>query len=272
MELSRCSTCEKLQGTCLCSGCKKYFCMPDFRSHRVGLANEMDSIISDRDSIQDRINKSSENLVDNNRLLLEITEWEEETVRKVRKTAELVRQQVTALQNSKQQEIKIQLDKISKDLIHMKETEDFVEPDLSRLRQNIQQLNQDLNLLNQPQTIELCTEGSNKINWDRLIYVQEPSKSTNNRSNSDNTESKRSGRIRNVRLTAPSVWDDDMERNNVSVKRLPFGTLFKRPSASAKLTNRNNRIQASPLWDQAENDDFSWSQSSPRTYSSEEEW
>lgn len=231
MESIRCSTCEKRQGTCLCSGCKKYFCMQDFKSHRNSLGNEMDSVISDRDSVQDKLNKSSDNLAAENHLLLKITEWEEEIVRKVRETANLVRQQVLNLQQAKQEEIKNQLNKMSKELIEMKETEDFVEPDLSRLRLHIQQLDQDLNSLAQPNGIRLYTTESNIINWNRLIYIEETSKSTNNRSSSINTKGKKLARmVADPRDMESLIWDDDTILNNIPTKRLSIATLTKRPS------------------------------------------
>jgi hypothetical protein len=80
---------------------------------------------------------------------------------------------VKQILNSKRIEITTQFETLSQELVQRKETEDFVETDLAQLRQKIQQLNQNLKSLNQPPAIELHTEQSDKIVWNRLIYVEE---------------------------------------------------------------------------------------------------
>lgn len=63
----------------------------------------------------------------------------------------------------------------SKELVHMKETEEFVHDDLTRFQQMIQDLNQDLKQLAYPSSVELRTEQSNQIVWNRLIYIEQKS-------------------------------------------------------------------------------------------------
>ena len=181
---TRCSMCEKGHGACLCAGCKKYFCVKDFRSHRTGLSNEMDILVVNRNDLQEKMNKIAQTKYACNPLLVQIKEWERNTIDKVKVTAELARQHVKQILNSKRNQISTQFKVLSKELIEMKETEDFVESDLTRLHEKINQLNQDLTSLNQPPTIELHIQKSEKTAWDRLIYVEDKSTDTAEQNNS----------------------------------------------------------------------------------------
>jgi chromosome segregation ATPase len=147
--------------------------MKDFRSHRDALFNEMDVIIGDRNNLQDKLNKASQDKDSSRPLLAQIDEWQQQTIEKVKETAEQARQQVKKISNSKRVKITTHFETLSKELVQLKETEDFVEHDLARFRQKISQLNQDLTLLSQPRAIELHMEQSDKIVWSRLIYVEE---------------------------------------------------------------------------------------------------
>ncbi len=169
----QCSICDKGQGTCLCTGCKKYFCVRDFRSHRGTLFNEMDVIVCDRNNLQEEINKASQHGDSGSHLLAQIDQWQNDIIEKVKEAAEQARKQVKQILNSKRIEITTQFETLSQELVQRKETEDFVETDIAQLRQKIQQLNQNLKSLNQPPAIGLRTEQSDKIVWNRLIYVEE---------------------------------------------------------------------------------------------------
>ena len=55
----------------------------------------------------------------------------------------------------------------------LQESEDYVEHDLERLNQKINQFKLDVKQSTQPTTIQLHTEQSDQINWATLIYVEE---------------------------------------------------------------------------------------------------
>jgi chromosome segregation ATPase len=172
----QCSMCEKGTGKYFCIGCEEYFCKKDFHNHREILNNELDGFVEDRNTLQEKIAKATQQKNILSPLLLQIDDWQKKMIENVKQAAEQARQHVIRMLNSKQIEINSKFEKFSQELINLKETEDFVEPDLKRLKQTINQLNQDLKHLAQPPEIELHVEESQSVAWDRLIYVVEKTK------------------------------------------------------------------------------------------------
>ncbi|CAF1110123.1 unnamed protein product [Adineta steineri] len=170
---NQCSTCQKPTGIILCTGCDGYFCTKDFRGHRELLFTEMEKLVEERNKVKEEINKPTNANDTNNPLIEEINAWEKITIEKVRQTAEQMRQQANQLMNSKSVKITNEFRSFSEELANMKETEDYVEHDLARLKQKIDQFNEDLTQLSQGTRIELNKDESEKINWNRIIYVQE---------------------------------------------------------------------------------------------------
>ena len=168
---NRCFTCQKASGAYFCAGCKVYFCMKDLRNHHNQLLHELDVLVEDRNELHEQISKGAQQGHSVSGLLAQIDEWQKITVEKVKQAADRVRQQVSIIMNAKQTEITTKFETFSKELVHMKETEEFAHDDLTRLQQMIQDLNQDLKQLAHPPSVELRTEQSNQIDWNRLIYV-----------------------------------------------------------------------------------------------------
>jgi archaellum component FlaC len=163
--------CEKGTGIYHCTGCNKYFCKKDFHNHRETPNNKLYGYIEDRNALQEKIHKSNQQKNICSPLLLQIDDWQKETIEKVKEVAEQARQQVIQILKTKQTEITYEFEKFSHELIQLKETEDFAEEDLKRLKQTIKRLDQDLKQLARPLEIELHREESQKIAWNRLIYV-----------------------------------------------------------------------------------------------------
>jgi hypothetical protein len=154
--------------------------MKDFRTHREGLYTEMDGVVEERNKLQDAINKATQRNDQRSPLIAKINKWEETTIEKVKHVAAQARQQVVQLLNSKQVKITTEFQTFSQELAHLKETEDFVEHDLTRLKQMVEQFHQDLKQSVQPTNIVLRTEQSDGIDWNRIIYVEEKRAQTEN--------------------------------------------------------------------------------------------
>ncbi len=58
-------------------------------------------------------------------------------------------------------------------MIQRKESEDFVEDDLTRFKQKLRQVNENMKELAYPLTIVLNTKQTDQMKWTRLIYVEE---------------------------------------------------------------------------------------------------
>ena len=175
----RCSVCNKELGPMYCTGCNEYFCWKDFKTHREGMFTEMDKIVEERNRLQDAINNGAQHNDQQSPLIEQIDKWETITIKKVKQAAAEARQQALRLLDSKRMQITTEFKSFSQELGTLKESENYVEHDLTRLSQMINQFNQDLKQSTQPITIELHTEQSDKINWDSLIYVEEKQTFTN---------------------------------------------------------------------------------------------
>jgi hypothetical protein len=170
---NRCSVCSKELGPMHCTGCDAYFCKKDFKIHCEGMLAEMDKIVEERNHLQDEINKGTQDYNHNNPLIDQINKWRDITIEKVKQVAAQVCQEAIQLLNSKRPKINTEFKGFSEELAHLKETENYVEHDLARLNQKIDQFKQDLKQLTQPSTIKLYTEKSDGVDWNRLIYVKE---------------------------------------------------------------------------------------------------
>jgi archaellum component FlaC len=69
---------------------------------------------------------------------------------------------------------------LSRELIQLKESKEYLEQNIESLRKTMQRLNQDLRLFKEQNAIELNMEQSNRIAWDRMIYVKEKATHTTN--------------------------------------------------------------------------------------------
>ncbi|UJR27030.1 hypothetical protein I4U23_008334 [Adineta vaga] len=170
---NRCSVCHKGLGTSYCTGCGTCFCTKDFKTHRKALSNEMAGVITHRNTLRDRIERLIKSNDLHSPLLLQIDEWQEMMIEKVQLVAEQTRRQVTQLLNSKRTKLNENFTRFSYELNNLKETENFIEADLTRLKHKVHELNKELKHINEPITVELHTELSDQIIWDDLIYAKE---------------------------------------------------------------------------------------------------
>lgn len=181
--------CKKGRGTCLCNGCKACFCRKHFKDHQAKLLDELDKCIGDRDNLQEKINKADHHDGFVSPTLLQIDEWERLTIEKVTQVADQTRLQLTSLLISKRLDIATKFRKVSDELGQLKETEDFVEHDLVRLKEMICEIKQDCEHLAETSSIELHVEQSDQIDWSRLIYVAEKSAHSENNQDQQQTAS-----------------------------------------------------------------------------------
>jgi septal ring factor EnvC (AmiA/AmiB activator) len=134
---------------------------------------EMDKIVEERNRLQDEITNGIQHNDQQNPLIEQIDKWQKNTIEKIKQVAAQARQQASELLNAKRVKINTEFKSFSQELAHLKESENYVEHDLTRLNQMISQFKQDLRQSTQPTTIVLHTEQSDEINWETLIYVEE---------------------------------------------------------------------------------------------------
>jgi hypothetical protein len=150
----------------------------------------MDKIVEERNRLQDVINNTVQSNDQQNPVIEQINQWQNNIIEKVKQVAAQARQKTIQLLNSKQIKLNTEFKSFSQALAHLKESENYVEHDLTRLNKMISQFKQDLRQLTQPTTIKIHTEQSDGINWDNLIYVEEKQISINNQQRQQQPASK----------------------------------------------------------------------------------
>lgn len=143
------------------------------------LINKLGELTVDRNQLQERIEKSSQKHESVDRILTRIDQWQESIIEKVKKAAEMARQQVMKIANSKREEIKTRFETLSRELKDLLDTEDVLEHDLERLKQCIRQIQEDLERTAQSPAIQLNTTKSDQIAWENIIYAEGMKKSEN---------------------------------------------------------------------------------------------
>ena len=170
----QCDTCSRPSASIHCIGCDKYFCNRDFVGHRNVLSGEIEKIVENRNQVQEAINNSIQpGNAQHSPVIAEIDKWEKTIIKKVKDVAAKTRERAIQLLTSNQTKIQTEFKKFSQELAALRESEDFIEPDLDRLNQMINQFKLDIKQSTQPTTIKLHTEQSNQIVWESLIYVEE---------------------------------------------------------------------------------------------------
>lgn len=172
---NRCSVCQKQLGTSYCTGCGVYFCTKDFKNHRDSLFTEMDSLLVRRTDLHEKIAIAAQYQHVNSPLLAKIDQWQQMMIEKIIVVADHTRQQVADLLSSKRMRLEGDFARFSQELFELKQTENFVEHDLERLKYTMHQFHQELKQLTKPMTIVLHTELSDRLVWSRLIYAEEKS-------------------------------------------------------------------------------------------------
>ncbi len=91
----------------------------------------------------------------------------------MKKVAEQARLQVATILTTKHMEIPKEFQKLKAEVVQRKESEDFVEDDLTRLKQKLRQLDENVKELAYPSAIVLNTKETEQLKWTRLIYVED---------------------------------------------------------------------------------------------------
>ncbi|CAF3053111.1 unnamed protein product [Rotaria sp. Silwood2] len=159
---SSCDICASKESVTimLCHGCAQHFCQKHFYEHRDKLKTDLKKIINEHDEIlQDfhmSLNHASNSLDNDNAraLLKQIDEWQTRTIDACCRTADETRGIIARL--FKQQQ-----------------SEKFIENDLERLKQKVEQFKNDtIQLITSSETIIIQTQS---IDWRKVFNISRPS-------------------------------------------------------------------------------------------------
>ena len=134
-----CVVCNKAAGLYVCQECQRPFCKKHVAEHNLELAKQMDDVCNTHDLLQQEINEKS---VTSNQhpLMMQINEWENECVKKIRNEAEKARKELEQHLTSNKKLITRELETISSQLKRYKETDDYSEKDLVSWKQALKKL------------------------------------------------------------------------------------------------------------------------------------
>jgi sugar lactone lactonase YvrE len=142
---ARCVTCNKEKATLKCEGCMQTFCYNHVTDHRQELNKQLEDIKVTCDLIQDTLSKQTTDL-QKHPLIQKINEWEHDSIEKIRQTAEEARQLLIKHTIGPVAEIEVKLNKVINQIRQNCQENDFFEPDLRQLKENLAKLKEELPL------------------------------------------------------------------------------------------------------------------------------
>ncbi|CAF0766990.1 unnamed protein product [Adineta steineri] len=140
---AKCSICNKVNATCLCSGCSKDFCFQHLTEHRQILHRQLDGIINDHDQFQQTIIQQKQNLL-NSSLIQQINQWEINSIEIIQKIAEECRETVMKLTRKSINDMEKKFIELSKKLKEIREENEFNEIDLNHFQLKLTQITEEL--------------------------------------------------------------------------------------------------------------------------------
>ncbi|CAF0758708.1 unnamed protein product [Adineta steineri] len=140
---AKCSICNKVNATCLCSGCSKDFCFQHLTEHRQILHRQLDEIINDHDQFQQTIIQQKQNLL-NSSLIQQINQWETNSIKIIQEIAEECRETVMKLTRKSISDLEKKFIELSKKLKEIREENEFNEIDLNHFQLKLTQITEEL--------------------------------------------------------------------------------------------------------------------------------
>ena len=110
--------------------------------HRQGLSRQLDEVEQDRDLFHQKLTQQKTN-PQRNLLIQQVNQWEQESIEKIRQTAQELRQLLSIDTNEKA--IKTQLDQLTQQMRESRENAEIIEGDLHKWKAQLKQLTQQLN-------------------------------------------------------------------------------------------------------------------------------
>ncbi len=173
---NECSIC-KHGARSYCTGCKQFFCIKDYNKHRKQLATDFESdVIKAYDELReqvDQIDQTEESHDSADDLFVQIDQWEETTIEKVRQAADKVRQDLTQMIASEKETLTKEFESLTAEIRLRQEEEDFAEDIVKDLQQRINELRDSYEDLGRSSEKQMMIVENDQIDWNRMIYVHE---------------------------------------------------------------------------------------------------
>ena len=138
-----CVVCNKERRTYLCDGCSQRFCREHLDEHQKNLEQGFDQLTTNHDELRQMINDRKQHSR-KHPIIKEIDQWEINAIEKIKQTANQCRERVINLTGSSIVEIEGKLDQLAQQMTKMRQEKEFNDLDLYRLKQQLNQLQNEL--------------------------------------------------------------------------------------------------------------------------------
>jgi septation ring formation regulator EzrA len=140
---ARCATCSKEKAILKCEGCLQTFCFNHVTDHRQELNKQLEDVEVTCDLIRERL---TEQTTDSQKhpLLQKINEWEENSIGKIRTTAEEARKLLIKHTIGHIAEIEGKLSKVTNQIRQSRQENDFFETDVRQWKDNLTKIKEEL--------------------------------------------------------------------------------------------------------------------------------
>lgn len=167
-----CFICNKPSTKNFCIGCQKYFCAKDFKKHEEKLSIEFDNeVIRSHDEILDQIQKLKNPTTRCLDFFDEIEQWKQTRIKFIEKAAEKVRYQLIESIDKHRITWEKELEPITEEIRNYRDEENFLEPDIDRLKQQINTIQKELQKFRHDIKKRIVVEDET-IDWNRLISIR----------------------------------------------------------------------------------------------------
>ena len=144
---SQCASCGgENKSTSICAGCSQNFCSKHFTEHRQELNRQLDEIEQDRDLFQQTLNQHRTN-PQKDLLINQVNRWEHESIEKIQRTAEDIRELLSNHIDENLISRKKKLDQLTQQLRESREEGEIIEGDLQAWKKELKQLTRQPNII-----------------------------------------------------------------------------------------------------------------------------
>jgi hypothetical protein len=157
---AQCSICGKETSTFNCGGCLQHFCRNDLIIHLQKLSEDLDKIENEHDQFRQKLNDQKEDLK-KRPLIEEVDQWEEDSINKIKQTAEQCRQRLINYTNKFIIEIENKLNDLAGKIKQTRHDNEFNEIDLDQIKEKLNKLKEELD---KPSNVSIEQESSSFIN------------------------------------------------------------------------------------------------------------
>jgi hypothetical protein len=157
---SQCFSCKKVTRTFNCDGCSQKFCFDCLTKHLQELKRDLNGIENDHDQFKQKLNDQKKDTKKRS-LIQQVDQWEEDSINKIKQTAQQSRQRLINYRNKFISNIENQLNDLTKQIKLFNQENQFNEIDLDELKEKLRILKEELD---KPPNVSIQQQPSTFIN------------------------------------------------------------------------------------------------------------